>query len=70
MKNERLMNFIERVILNMVRKSKKGIVGKAMPTSSHRYKVGPGIDFVQDNLTNGIEISKAVHNAKADKGLE
>lgn len=48
----------------MVRKSKKGIVGKALPTSSHRYKVGPGIDFVQNNLTNGIEIAGAVKNVK------
>lgn len=54
----------------MVRKSKKGIVGKAIPTSSHRYKVGPGIDFVQDNLTNGIAISIADKNARANKGLE
>lgn len=54
----------------MVRKSKKGIVGKATPTTTHRYRIGPGIDFVQENLTNGNEISRAVENAKADKGLE
>lgn len=54
----------------MVRKSKKGIVGKAMPTTSHRYKVGPGIDFVQDKLTNGLEISKAAAEAVVDRGLE
>lgn len=54
----------------MVRKSKKGIVGKALPTSSHRYKVGPGIDFVQNNLTNGIEISSAIHKAKEEKGMK
>ena len=54
----------------MVRKSKKGIVGKSNPTSSHRYKVGPGIDFVQDNLTNGYEISQAARNAEVNKGLE
>lgn len=54
----------------MVRKSKKGIVGKATPTTFHRYKVGPGIDFVQENLTNGNEISRAVKDAKIEKGLE
>lgn len=54
----------------MVRKSKKGIVGKSTPTMHHRYRIGPGTDFVQENLTNGYEISKAVRNAKIDKGLE
>lgn len=54
----------------MVRKSKKGIVGKALPTLSHRYKVGPGIDFVQDNLISGTEIASAVRNARSEKGLE
>lgn len=54
----------------MVRKSKKGIVGKATPTASHRYRIGPGIDFVRQNLTNGSEISRATQDAKSNKGLE
>lgn len=54
----------------MVRKSKKGIVGKSDPTSSHRYKVGPGIDFAKHNLTNGSEIAQSNLNADVYKELE
>ncbi|TDT61169.1 hypothetical protein [Fonticella tunisiensis] len=53
----------------MTRKSHKGIVGKAMPTVSRRYKVGPGIDFVDENLTRGSEINKAIHKETKSRDL-
>lgn len=34
----------------MVRKSRKGIVGKALPTMSKRYRIGEGIDFIKEKL--------------------
>lgn len=54
----------------MTRKSKKGIVGKANPTPSVRYNVGPGLDFVEENLRYGNEIKAAVESIKKDKGLQ
>lgn len=47
----------------MTRKSSKGIVGKATPTPSKRYKVGPGIDFVGENLRFSDEIHRAVKSS-------
>lgn len=49
----------------MTRKSKKGIVGK-YPDVKNRGEVGPGIDFVKDNLTTGAEIEEAIKNKKRD----
>ncbi|SEF55145.1 hypothetical protein SAMN05660865_00485 [Caloramator fervidus] len=34
----------------MVRKSKKYIVGKELPTASKRYKIGPGIDLIDEKF--------------------
>jgi hypothetical protein len=34
----------------MVRKSRKGIVGKALPTMCKRYRIGEGIDFIKEKL--------------------
>lgn len=34
----------------MVRKNKKGILGKALPTMSKRYKIGPGIDLIDEKF--------------------
>lgn len=42
----------------MVRKSKKGIVGKALPTMSKRYRIGKGLDFVKERLLFGDEIER------------
>lgn len=53
----------------MTRKSKKGIVGKSIPTASRRYKVGPGIDLIDHNLTTGREIEEAVKSSNLDKGI-
>lgn len=44
----------------MTRKSKKGVVGKAMPTQSQRPEVGPGIGFKENDLRIGEEIEQAV----------
>lgn len=44
----------------MTRKTKKGIVGKAMPTPSQRPKVGVGIGFKENNLTTSEEIDQAI----------
>lgn len=53
----------------MTRKSKKGIVGKSVPTESKRYKIGPGIDFVDMNLRTGEEIIEAVKNSPVNKNF-
>lgn len=46
----------------MTRKSKKGIVGKAMPTLTQRPEVGPGIGFKEHDLRTGEEIEKAIRD--------
>lgn len=54
----------------MVRKSRKGIVGKPLPTAIDRYQVGPGIDFVDQHLSTGKEISQAVEREEIERGLK
>lgn len=53
----------------MTKKSKKGIVGKAIPTQHERYEVGPGIDLIDENLKNGKEIAEKAEMKKKDMGL-
>lgn len=54
----------------MVRKSKKGIVGKRTIPGSGFGTPGPGIDFVEEHLTSGREIEEAVHKESKKEGLE
>jgi hypothetical protein len=54
----------------MVRKSRKGVVGKALPTATARYDVGPGIDFKSENLSDGDQISSAVRKEETERGLK
>lgn len=53
----------------MTRKSKKGVVGKAIPTQHKRYEVGPGIDLIDENLKNSKEIVEKTEDKKKDMGL-
>lgn len=46
----------------MTRKSKKGIVGKAIPSPSQRPEVGPGIGFKEHDLRTGKEIEEAIED--------
>lgn len=39
-------------------KSKQGIVGKVPMASKRKGNVGPGIDFVDENVGSGPEIAK------------
>lgn len=54
----------------MVRKSKKGIVGKVTVPGTGRVMPGPGIDLVDQNLKSSGEIEKASHEAREREGLE
>jgi hypothetical protein len=47
----------------MVRKTHKGIMGKANITIKNRPHIGPGIGFKEMNLVTGEEIAQA---AKAE----
>lgn len=53
----------------MTRKSRKGVVGKAMPSNKRIHKIGPGIDFVKEGLRFGDEIDRAVRKAEEEQGL-
>lgn len=44
----------------MTRKSKKGVVGKAIPTLTQRPEVGPGIGFKDEDLRTGQQIEQAI----------
>lgn len=48
----------------MTRKSKKGIVGKAMPTLTQRPEVGMGLDFKQNNVATAKEIDQEIKEIK------
>jgi hypothetical protein len=48
----------------MTRKSKKGIVGKAMPTPSQRPEVGTGISFKDNNLATSDQIEREIKDRR------
>jgi len=48
----------------MTRKSKKGIVGKAVPTLTQRPDVGVGISFKDNNLVTSKEIDAEIKERK------
>lgn len=48
----------------MTRKTHKGIVGKAMPTSRRRYLTGIGLGFKEENLTSTQDIDKFIKEQK------
>lgn len=48
----------------MTRKTKKGIVGKKMPTSLEQEEVGVGISFTQEHVYDGDEIEALVRKRK------
>lgn len=53
----------------MTRKSKKGIVGKGTHAGEPGNEIGPGLDFVKDELKFGKDIDNAVKDAKHKQGL-
>lgn len=54
----------------MVRKSKKGIVGKRTVPGTGYAVPGPGLDLVEDNLKSSREIEAADRRARKNEGLE
>lgn len=54
----------------MTRKTKKGIVGKKIPTSLEREEVGVGISFTQEHVYNGDKIEALVQKRKQQQDLQ
>jgi hypothetical protein len=54
----------------MTRKTKKGIVGKKIPTLHDREDVGVGISFTQEHVSNGDAIENLVEKKKKQQDLE
>ena len=53
----------------MTRKTKKGIVGKKIPTSLEQEKVGVGLSFTQEHVYDGDEIEAMVRKKKEEQDL-
>lgn len=54
----------------MVRKSKKGIVGKVTTPGTGFGIPGPGLDLVRQDLKSSKEIEAATREAREKEGLE
>lgn len=48
----------------MTRKSKKGIVGKKIPTTTNREKTGLGISFTDEHISYSSEIEGKIKEKK------
>jgi hypothetical protein len=54
----------------MTRKTKKGIVGKKIPTLHNREDVGVGMSFTHEHVSDGDAIENRVEKKKKEQGLE
>lgn len=54
----------------MTQKTRKGIVGKKVPTTNHREKTGVGISFTQEHVSDGDMIDAVVEKKKREQGLK
>ncbi|MCT4594695.1 MAG: hypothetical protein N4A57_10575 [Anaeromicrobium sp.] len=54
----------------MTQKSRKGIVGKKIPTTNHRQNVGSGISFTAEHVVDSKEINALLDRQKAGNDLK
>ncbi|WP_176461600.1 hypothetical protein [Anaeromicrobium sediminis] len=54
----------------MTQKSRKGIVGKKIPTTNHRQDVGAGISFTAEHVFTSKEIENLADKELREEGLK
>ncbi|WP_168198330.1 hypothetical protein [Crassaminicella thermophila] len=53
----------------MTQKTRKGIVGKKIPTTNSRENVGVGISFTSEHVSDSESIENIVEKKKIKQGL-
>lgn len=51
----------------MTRKSRKGVVGKKVPTINNREEVGVGLSFTDEDVSYSSDIEKKIKEKKEKK---
>lgn len=54
----------------MTQKTRKGIVGKKIPTTHNREDVGVGISFTDEHISDSEAIESLINKKKRKQGLK